>query len=275
MPVIDCFDPDTGASGGPSGGGGTPGGDCTECTNNPVNPITAEVVNLTDGSWQLHDPDGLIDTSYGTNGATFDSETGFTTIKMAGLAVGDFKYMIAAPNNGHLWPRWYRAIDGADNLKTVQMTTEMVNDATVTPWARSICLGVANDPTSTDPNTMDGTGGFFRHGGSPSNATQYGVWMIASQTSGSNLANSRGVATVLRSRDSLGSGAFITSRDDTGRAIASGTRNSNFNAGIGAGDAVPVYHILGIGTYGNGGILAGSLVKMRFAQTSSIIDYGD
>ena len=248
----------------PGGGGGASG---------PVVPVTSEVVDLTDGSWTLLDPDNLIDTSYGTDGATFDAETGFTTIKMAGLAVGNAKYMIAASNNGHHWPRWYRAITGGTNLTTVQMSTELVNDATVTPWARSICLGVANDPTSVVPNDMDGTGGFMRHGGSPSNAVQYGVWMISSQTSGSNLANSRAVATVLRSRDSLGSGAFITSRDDTGRAIASGTRNSNFNAGIGAGDAVPVYHILGIGTYGTGGIVAGSLVKMRFAQTTSIIDF--
>jgi hypothetical protein len=251
-----------------TGGGGSGGA-------TPTTPLTAEVIDLTDGSWTLYDPDGLIDQTYGTGGAAFNATTGYTTIKMAGLAIGDAKYMIAASNNGHHWPRWYRAIEAGDNLKTSVMSTELVNDPSVTPWARSICLGICNAPTSTDPNTLDGTGGFMRHGGSPSNAIQYGVWMLSSQTSGSNLSNSRGVATILRSRDSLGSGAFITSRDDTGRAIAAGTRNSNFNAGIGPGDAVPTYHILGVGTYGTGGIVAGSLVQMRFAQTTTLIEFGD
>jgi hypothetical protein len=99
----------------PGGGGGGASG--------PVVPVTSEVVDLTDGSWTLYDPDNLIDQTYGTDGATFDAETGFTTIKMAGLAQGDAKYMIAASNNGHHWPRWYRVIAGADNLKTVLSTT--------------------------------------------------------------------------------------------------------------------------------------------------------
>lgn len=253
-------------AGNPSSGGG--GG-----TDGPINAITPEVIDLTDG-WTLYDPDNLIDTSYGASGASFDAETGFTTVKMAGLTNGNAKYMVAAPNGGHFWPRWYRTITAATNLTTVVMTSEMVNDATVAPWARSICLGVCNDPTSTVVNTMDGTGGFFRHGGSPSNAVQYGVWMLASQTSGANLLNERGVQTIMRSRDSLGSGTYINSRGDTGRAILSGSRNSNFNAGIGAGAAVPVFHILGIGTYGMGGILPGSLTKMRFSQTTSLLDFG-
>jgi len=254
-----------------SGGGDS---DCVSCTSNKANAITPEIVDLTDGSWTLFDPDNLIDTSYGTNGATYDESTGETVIKMAGLAQGNAKYMIAASNGGHHWPRWYRVIPNATNLTTNVMTTELVNNPSVTPWARSIALGICNVPTNTDPNILDGTGGFFRHGGSPSNATQYGVWMLSSQTSGSNLLNERGEATIMRSRDSIGSGTYIVSRD-TGRAILSGSRNSNFNAGIGAGDAVAVYHILGIGTYGTGGIVAGSLVAMKFKQTTSVIAFGD
>ena len=61
MPVYPVFDPTTGASGGASGGGGGGGG-----TDGPTNAITPEVVNLTDGTWTLLDPDGLIDTTFGT-----------------------------------------------------------------------------------------------------------------------------------------------------------------------------------------------------------------
>jgi hypothetical protein len=246
------------------GGGGGGGG-----TDGPTNAITPEVVDLTSG-WTLYDPDGLIDTTYGTGGATFDASTGETTIRMAGLAQGDAKYMPAASNNGHHWPRWYRAIS-ATNLNTVVMTTDLKNNATPTPWARAVVVGLANDPTSTDVNTMDGTGGFFRHGGSTSNPFQYGVWTIAAQTSGQNSSLSRGLATVMRSNDSLGSGTYITVKADQ-TALNSGSRNSNYNAGFGSETAV--YQMVGIGTYGTGTIAAGSLVTMRISQTTSIVSFG-
>jgi len=266
MPVYPVFDPTTGASGGASSGGGGGGG-----TDGPTNAITPEVVNLTDGTWTLWDDDGLIDTTYGTNGATFDSATGETTIKMAGLAAGGAQYMPATTSGGHFWPRWYRAIP-ATNMGTVVMTTDLKNNTTPAPWARAVVCGLASNPTSTDVNTMDGTGGFFRHGGTGSNPFNLGVWTLGSQTSGSNLSIVRGLATVMRSNDSLGSGTYITVKADE-LALNSGSRNTGFNAGA-AGATVPVFHMVGVGTYGTGTIPVGALVTMRITQTTSIIAFG-
>jgi hypothetical protein len=225
-------------------------------------------VDLTSG-WTLFDPDGLIDTSFGTNGATFDSGTGVTTVKFLGKS-GDAKYMPATASGGHFWPRWYRSIP-ATNLKTVVMTTDFKNDPSVPTWDRAVVCGVANAPTSTVVNTMDGTGAFFRQAGV--SAPGYGVWMLGSQTSGSNLTQVRGVSTVMRANDSLGSGTYITIKADE-LAQNSGSRNSNFNQGNSGVEINPVYHIVGFGTYATGAVPAGALTAMRITQTTSIIDFG-
>jgi hypothetical protein len=251
MPVFPVFDPTTGASGGASGGGGGGGG-----TSGPTNVITPEVVDLTSG-WTLLDPDGLIDTTYGTNGAAFDSGTGITTVKFVGTSPGDSKYMPATTSGGHFWPRWYRSIP-ATNLGTVVMSVDLKNDPSVTSWDRAVVVGVANDPTSTVVNTMDGTGAFFRRAGV--SAPGYGVWTIGAQTSGSNLTQVRGVSTVMRANDSLGSG--------------SGSRNSNFNQGNSGVEINPVFHLVGFGTYATGDIPVGAVTGIRITQTTSIIAFG-
>jgi len=264
MPVFPVFDPTTGASGGASGGGGGGGG-----TSGPTNAITPEVVDLTSG-WTLLDPDGLIDTTYGTNGAAFDSGTGITTVKFVGTSPGDAKYMPATTSGGHFWPRWYRSIP-ATNLGTVVMSVDLKNDPSVTSWDRAVVVGVANDPTSTVVNTMDGTGAFFRRAGV--SAPGYGVWTIGAQTSGSNLTQVRGVSTVMRANDSLGSGTYITVKADE-LAQNSGSRNSNFNQGNSGVEINPVYHIVGFGTYATGDIPVGAVTGIRITQTTSIIAFG-
>lgn len=243
-----------------SGGGGASG---------PTNDITPEVVDLTSG-WTLLDPDGLIDTSYGTNGATFNAATGETTIKMNELASGDAKYMPDVATNGHHWPRWYRATS-ATNLSTCVMSVDLKNNTTPTPWARTVVVGMANDPTSTDVNVMDGTGAIFRHAGSVSNPFQYGVWTVSAATAGSNSTIARGLTTVMRSNDSLGSGTYITAKSDDS-VFNSGSRNSNQNAAVGS--STPAFHIIGVGTYTTGTIAAGSLLTLRITQTTSIISFG-
>ena len=237
---------------GGSGGGGT---------NGPTIAITPEVVDLTSG-WTLFDPDGLIDTTYGTNGAAFDSGSGITTVRFVGTSPGGAQYMPATTSGGHFWPRWYRSIP-ATNLGTVVMSCGLRNDPTVTSWDRAVVCGVANDPVSTVVNTLDGTGAFFRQAGV--SAPGYGVWMLGSQTSGSNLSQVRGVSTILRSNDSLGSGAYVTVKAD---------RNSNFNQGNAGAEVNPIYHIVGFGTYGTGAIPAGAVTAMQIKQSTSVIDFG-
>ncbi len=93
--------------------------------------------------------------------------------------------------------------------------------------------------------------------------------MLGSQTSGSNLSQVRGVSTILRSNDSLGSGAYVTIKADE-LAQNSGTRNSNFNQGN-AGVSTPQFHIVGFGTYATGAIPSGALTAMRITQSTSVL----
>jgi hypothetical protein len=261
MPVFPCFDPSTGASGGASGGGGGGGADLSGPTITIDNP---EVVDLTTG-WTLYDPDNVVDTGFGTNGVTFDSGTGITTVKFLAKS-GDAKYMPATPSGGHEWPRWYRAIN-ATNLNTVVMSVDLKNDPSVPSWDRAVVVGIATVPTSTVQTTIDGTGAFFRQAGV--SAPNYGVWMLGAQTSGSNLSQVRGVSTILRSSDSLGSGAYVTVKADE-LAQLSGSRNSGFNAGN-SGVSAPVFQICGFGTYATGAIPGGAVTAMRITQSTSIL----
>ena len=261
MPVFPCFDPKTGASGGASGGGG--GG--ADLSGPTIAIDTPEVVNLTDGSWTLYDPDGVVDTSFGDGGVSFDAVSGVTTVRFLGAA-GDSKYMIASSSGGHSWPRWYREIP-ATNLQTVVMSVDLKNDASVPTWDRSVCCGIASFPESEVVNTLDGTGAFFRQAGV--SAPGYGVWMLGSQTSGSNLSQVRGVASILRSSDSLGSGSYVTIKADN-LAQNSGSRNSNFNQ-ANAGVGTPQFHLVGFGTYATGAIPAGALTAMRITQSTSVL----
>jgi hypothetical protein len=80
MPVVPCFDPTTGASGGPSGGGGTPS----------LSDVAFTVVDLTDGSWTLFDPDNAVQSVAfaGGSGATRPTtgQPPETTVRRAGTS---------------------------------------------------------------------------------------------------------------------------------------------------------------------------------------------
>ena len=265
MPIISVFDCCGAAKGGQACNCSSGGGGGADLSGPTINIDKPEVVNLTDGSWTLYDPDGLIDTAYGTNGATFNAVSGVTTVRFLGAA-GDAKYMPATASGGHSWPRWYREI-AATNLQTVVMSVDLKNDPSVPTWDRAVVCGIASNATSEVVNTMDGTGSFFRQAGV--SAPGYGVWMLGSQTSGSNLSQVRGVSVILRSSDSLGSGAYVTVKADN-LAQNSGSRNSNFNQGN-AGVSTPQFHLVGFGTYATGAVPAGALTAMRITQSTSII----
>jgi len=247
---------------GGGGGGGGPIGSST---------ATAETIDLTDGTWSLWDDDGLIDTSYGTSGVTFDAVSGENTIKMAALTVGSQNYMPASGTT-HRWPRYYKNLVLSDRqalpADTIVSTVEMSNNATPAAWARVVVCGICSDATQTNKDQMDGSGGLFRHGGGASNPFAYGVWMLNAQTSGQNLSLTRGISTITRSNQSIGSGTYICVQADQS-ALTSGSRNSNFNQAASTG----VQQIVGIGTYATGSIAAGSLVTMKIKSLINVVQW--
>ena len=100
MPVIPCFDYNTGASGGPipCGGGGTSLADLT-----PV------LVDLTDG-WTLYDPDNLVQSvthSAGWNTVTWEA------------AGASSNYNWSTASGSQRAPRWYK--------KLILSTTQVVS----------------------------------------------------------------------------------------------------------------------------------------------------
>ena len=116
--IVPTFDPDTGASGGP-----------TKAAASSYANIPWETVDLTDGSWTLTDPDSLIDeVTYGG---------GFNKVVMNALAVGSTDYAIGTTND-------LRAPRGHKNLEAsgVRVTTDdtfvaqfrMTKGTTVTEW---------------------------------------------------------------------------------------------------------------------------------------------
>lgn len=96
MPIIPCFDPDTGASGGPSdGGGGGGGGDINS------GDVEYETIDLTDGSWTLVDPANVI--------SSVTISSGVHTFNLSAKTSAEITTaLIPTVGTGIQWPRWYR-----------------------------------------------------------------------------------------------------------------------------------------------------------------------
>lgn len=230
MPITPCFDPTTGASGGaaPAGGGGS------------LYALAPTIVDLTDGSWTLFDPDSLIKSvahSAGSNTVTFNA-----------LAVGsnDYNWSTGADCRA---PRWYRKLEisgsQVKSVDTLNFTTALVGDLVVNDFSRRVVVGPCFDPTSTVATTIAGTGG--AHAKSVGGAqAQYGVWTVNGEATFSNTLQVKGLSTVMRSNNCLGSGTYI-GINSAGVAIGQGSRNANVLAATG-GLTLDVYVLVGVGT---------------------------
>jgi len=232
VPIVPCFDPVTGASGGPAptGGGASLFG------------VVPTVIDLTDGTWTLYDPDSLINTTYGTNGVTFSG--GFNTVQWAGLGIGDRDYNWAAGGD-HRAPRWYKnfEIDGnAVETGAIQVYQSIIEaDLTVSDFNEQVVCGVAVDAASTSLFTVDGSGGYFARvqAGNP----EYGTWQYSAQTSGVNSNSVKGYGAILRGALNIGSGVYIAV-DAGGERTVSGSRNGGNTT---AAASAPQHLMVGFG----------------------------
>jgi len=251
MPVVPCFDPTTGAS------GGAPPAASASLWN-----LTTTAIDLTDGSWTLYDPDSLID--------TVSHAAGLNTVTWNALAAGSADYNWSAGTT-HRAPRWSKLlqIDGnqVTQLNTLLFTTRVEVDTTVNDFDQQLVVGVALDPSSTTATTIDGTGAKFDKttGGGPG----YGTWQVNSGTTSTNNNNEYSVCTVLRSSNSLGAGAYVNI-DSSDVAVTSNSRNSNQNAaGVGT---VNVHILVGVGPrLSTGTITAGDQQAFKASFTAATI----
>jgi len=143
VPVVPCFDPTTGASGGPAGGGGAAG-------------LPAwRVVDVTDGSWTAADPggNGRVNTVGVASDITTVTWNGFTAVADDSVDGTNF--------NGQRYSKALTYDDGSPVALTYAgFTLELwVDTPAVAGCARTqLAVGVSSDPTATTNSIINFSG---------------------------------------------------------------------------------------------------------------------
>ena len=254
MPVIPCFDYNTGASGGPipCGGGGTSLADLT-----PV------LVDLTDG-WTLYDPDNLVQSvthSAGWNTVTWEA------------AGASSNYNWSTASGSQRAPRWYK--------KLILSTTQVVStdclafhsemEASRTDdFLSKVILTVAEQPGSTDVALIRAVGG----AANKVSSTQIsgGAYAFSAETVSQAAALQKTINTALRSNNSLGGSLYVAlNNSEAGQAM--GSRISNRNA-VGAGGTQDIHVMVGVGPKTSAiSIGAGDTQRFQLRYIAATIDW--
>ena len=228
---------------------------------------TLTIIDLTDGSWTLYDPDGLIDTTYGTNGVTFASD--FNTIQFNNLAVGSSNYNWVG--SVHRAPRWYKTltIDGNNVVgeDTLTGVFRIEDDDTVSDFNRRIICGWSEDPTAVAASgTLITAASYNRSEGSD---PLHGLFYYQTDSSTQDANGAYVVANLMRKKYAdLGGGYYIiyNSSDSVVRAGGTGGALGFNNAGV------TMKLIVGVGPRLNTSIIpAGSLFKVKLSYLASTI----
>jgi len=229
---------------------------------------TLTIIDLTDGSWTLYDPDGLIDTTYGTNGVTFASD--FNTIQFNNLAVGSSNYnWVGSVQRA---PRWYKTltIDGNDvaGEDTLTGVFRIEDDDTVSDFNRRLICGWSEDPTAVAASgTIITAASYNRSEGS---APLHGIFWYQNDSSTQDANGAYVVANIMRKRYAdLGGGYYIiyNSSDSVVRATTGGAGSLGFNNA-----GVTMKLIVGVGPRLNTSIIpGGSLFKVKLSYLASTI----
>jgi len=260
MPVTPCFDPTTGASGVASGGGGA------SLYNLPV-----EGIDLSDGSWTLYDPDGLVD--------TITHAAGWHTLTWNALAVGSADYDWFNGTTVRA-PRWYKNLEingtqitSLDVLvSSYRMELLPLLDPDACPFRWLGVFGAALDATSTDTGLMCATGGVMGRF-SPTTAGIYGIFTRNTQSSNGPNAGAYGTCTTVRGGDGLGGGEFMIF-DTAGSNLQAAARSAGvYTTGLPVPTNVQLVVGLGTGT-GATTITAGDQTKFKLGHVSTTIAAG-
>ena len=231
MPIVPCFDYNTGASGGPipcGGGGGT-----------SLSGLTPVLVDLTDGSWTLYDPDSLVQSvahSAGWNTVTWEAVT----------ASADYNWSTASGSMRA--PRWYKKLllDTTQVISTDSLAFHSEMEASRTDSSLDkVILTVAEQPGSTDVALIRAVGG----AANKVSSTQIsgGAYAYSAETVTQAAALGKTINTALRSNNSLGGSLYVAlNNSDPATGQAMGSRISN-RSNVGAGGTQDIHVMVGVG----------------------------
>jgi hypothetical protein len=258
MPIVPCFDPTTGASGGPQGGGGLIGG---------APRLVGDLSTFT-----FSDSQSML------NAYSFDSATEQHTFTLNAVTLGlDAKTFIAG--TAYSGPKWTTPLfyeNGLavnwDDAFTVEVFFDKIPTGFATSWVGA--LAVLQDPTSTTLSTMRGIGGVIGRTSTASPETHFGgSWIENSQTSNSLTGGALYSTTVFSfsgksgvNNAPTGTGTVSKRRSD-GLPVSNGKIPINYNTASGL--QVSLAFLLGT----NGATSAGAgtfKCRMRYKVTKNI-----
>ena len=190
--------------------------------------ISSEIIDLTDGTWTLLDPDSLVQST------SFAS--GFNTITWNALGAGSNDYVWTISTT-HRAPRWYKLlkIDGnqitSDDFITFQANGKL--DTSVLDFNHQIVYGICSDPTSTTAGTIDGAGALMSQ--NTTAQPKHGIWAENLRSENASNADNISQAAVLQRGKGMMIGGVSVSIDSSGRNLL------NTSLRINKGDFVLIY----------------------------------
>jgi hypothetical protein len=202
--------------------------------------VATEVVDLTDGTWTLLDPDSLVQS------ISYDSGTGEHTVTMNELAAPTSDYNPCG-GTGFRGPRWYKALTISGNAVNADDVITMIHtaDGTVSTadWNQRNVWGTTCDPTSllVGQTGLCGIGIVWQ---APT-GTEQGVYRLGSAYTQSSALNVNQWGLIQRGRDHI-LGSLNTSFK-TGGAVATVAGNVLEQILTAAQYGLPVYLYFGLG----------------------------
>ena len=259
MPTVPCFDPTTGASGGPSGGGGGGGG--ADLSN-----LSYETIDLTDGSWTLVDPLNVIQgTSIASGVHTFTYN-----------AVNPIPSSTVLPNATAQQPRYYRRLNIAgtdmDTDGAFMYSTRMSGVVHSGVFDNAVYHGLAEDPLATQTVQAD-VNGLGTHVRITSTNSYSGAFTSTNLQIWNSQANQTVFYGHIQTRPGLALGVSGWGRKNTGVIASQGFRNHPASQTYTA--AQPIYEVFVLGfrnTTTPAG--AGDTVQLKLEARSIRYDVG-
>lgn len=210
--------------------------------------LTWNDIDLTDGTWQLDDPDNLVQSVSFSNG--FNTVVWNVCNPNSDQVVGrEYNWGTISAKRA---PRWHRNL----LLNSVNITGEdyivfntyMRNDESVNDFNQSAVVGCSAEPDSTVTNNLALSGGYFTK--LTNGATAYGSFGKNGSATSSSQGPGAGLATSFRGGGSAGSGAYHTIQSNQFPFLThqAGSRNTNdYNVNIANNISV----VVGVGLRSN------------------------
>ena len=151
-------------------------------------------IDLTDGTWTLYDPDGLV--------KSITNTAGVHTVTMNAV-VGNNNYVWGGTT--FLGPRWYKSLQISGNQVTADQFLNVQHfynsTHTLAPYAQRNVFGTTGDPTNTNPGNAGICGiGLTWQG----NGTEMGVFRQGNVYTQSNALHRSSWGTIQRGDNNIG-----------------------------------------------------------------------